>query len=191
MNSDLPFCQPGPSTSRVENHQQSNTNDGIQFPNYHYAATGPSTSSVQLSYSLPISSWTESQNFPTYMPIAVNTTQPSPYIYPQATSLILPPTNQIPPTCLDWTINPTNAPHRQYKTTSEPLFTLGYSSTISESWMEEGKGLQYSIKNFTFSTKRTRNSNQANNPCQVIEYDSLIVSIPQVLYLLMLETLYE
>lgn len=181
MNSDLPFCQAGPSTSRGENHQQSNTNDEIQFPSYHYTAAGPSTTAVQLSYSMPLSIWTESQSFPTYMPLAVNATQPSSYIYPQATSLRLPPTNQVPPTCLDWTINPTNAPHRQFKTTSEPLFTLGYSSTISESWMAEDKGLQYSIKNFTFSTKRTSNFNEANNSSQDDEYDSLLVSIPQVL----------
>lgn len=180
MNSNLPFCQPGPSTSRDENHQQLNTDDKIQFPSYHYTAAEQSTSATQLPYSMPLSIWPENQCFPTYMPIAVNVTQPSSYIYPQTTNLRLPPTNQIPPTCLDWTINPINAPHRQFKITSEPLFTLGFSSTISESWMEGDKGLQYSIKNFTFSTKRTCNLIETNSSSQVDEYDSLLVSIPQV-----------
>jgi len=85
---------------------------------------------------------------------------------------------RVPPDCLDWTLNPTNAPPRQFKTTSQPLFTLGYNTTISEDWMRQDEGLQYSIKNFTFSTKRT--TTPANGDGPVDEYDSLLVSIPQV-----------
>lgn len=183
MNSDLPqFFQPGPSTSKDESHSLTITNENIQFPSYHYEmnAAGPSTSTSQITYPLPLSTWPDSQNFPAYISMAVNATQPTSYIYPPTSSLRLPSTEQIPPNCLDWTINPTKAPPRQFKTTSEPLFALGYNSTISENWMEGDKGLQYSIKNFTFSTKRINNLNEACSSNQINEYDSLLISIPQV-----------
>jgi len=143
-------------------------------------AAGPSTSAAQLPYPVHLPAWPGSPSFPSYMTMAVNAPQPSPYLYPPpTTSLRLPATEQIPPNCLDWTINLTKPPLRQFKTTSEPLFALGFRTTISENWMKGDKGLQYSIKNFTFSTKRTTNepcgSGQMNN-----EYDSLLISIPQV-----------
>lgn len=187
MNSDLPpYCQPGPSTSKDNHCPSTSTDDQIQFPvpPYHYKvdAAGLSTSTVQLPYPVPMSAWPDSQNFSSYMTMAVNAAQPSSYIYPQTSSLRLPPTEQIPPNCLDWTINPIKPLPRQFKTTSEPLFTPGYSSTISENWMEGDKGLQYSIKNFTFSTKRTNSLNEASTSTSQVheEYDSLLVSIPQV-----------
>jgi len=183
MNSDLPhFCQPGPSTSKDENHPRTNTDEKLQFPPYHYQMdeAQPSTSTAQLTYPVPLSPWPNSQSFPSYMTIPGNPTQPSPYIYSPTSSLRLPPAEQAPPTCLDWTINPIKPPPRQFKTTSEPLFALGYNSTISENWMEGDKGLQYSIKNFTFCTKRINNLNTATGSSQVNEYDSLLVSIPQV-----------
>jgi len=181
MSSDLPFCQPGPSTSRDENHPQTNIDEKFQFPPYHYQmdAAQSSTSGVQLTYPVPLPTWPNSQSFPSFMTMPVNPTQSSSYIYPPSSSLRLPTAEQVPPNCLDWTINPIKPPPQQFKTTLEPLFALGYNSTISESWMEGDKGLQYSIKNFTFCTKRitsidTSNSNKVN------EYDSLLVSIPQV-----------
>lgn len=183
MNSDFPpFCQPGPSTSKDENRSLTITNENTRFPSYHYEmdTAGPSTSSAQISYPLPLSTWPDSQSFPAYMSMGVNTAQPTSYVYPPTSSLRLPPTDQIPPNCLDWTINPTKAPPRQFKTTSEPLFALGYNTSISENWMEGDKGLQYSIKNFTFSTKRINGLNEANSSNQVNEYDSLLISIPQV-----------
>lgn len=187
MNSDLtPYCLPGPSTSKGENQQPpTNVDRQIHFPPYHYEidAPEPSTSAgPPLTYPLPLSIWSDSPSFPAYMSMAVNATQPSSYIYPTS-SLRLPPNEQIPPDCLDWTINPIKAPPPQFKTTSEPLFALGYGSTISENWMEGDKGLQYSIKNFTFSTKRTTKLNEACGISQVDQYDSLLVSIPQVYYL--------
>lgn len=196
MNSDLPqYCQPGPSTSNDEHRPSTSTaTDQIQFPvpSYHYKMdeAGSSTSAAQLPpYPVPMSTWPDSQSFPPYLPMAVNAAQPSSsYIYPPTSSLRLPPTEQqIPPNCLDWTINPVKPLPRQFKTTSEPLFTLGYGSTISENWMEGDKGLQYSIKNFTFSTKRTRGLNEASTSAVQVheEYDSLLVSIPQV-YLIIL-----
>lgn len=186
MNSDLPpYCQPGPSTAKDETHPSTSSSDcQIQFSPYHYKidTAGSSSSTTQLPYPMPLSAWPDSQSFPTYMTMAVNATQPSSYIYPPTSSLRLPPTEQIPPNCLDWTINPIKPLPRQFKTTSEPLFTLGYSSTISENWMEGDKGLQYSIKNFIFSTKRTNSLNEANTSTSQVheEYDSLLVSIPQV-----------
>lgn len=183
MNSDLtPYCQPGPSTSKGEN-QQPPPNEQIHFPPYHYDIdpAEPSTSAgPPLTYPLPLSVWSDSPSFPAYMSMAVNAAQPLPYIYPQTSSLRLPTTEQIPPNCLDWTINPFKAPLPQFKTTSEPLFTLGYGSSVSENWMAGDKGLQYSIKNFTFSTKRTSHLNEACSTSQVNQYDSLLISIPQV-----------
>ena len=155
MNSDLPpFCQPGPSTSKDENHSRTNTDEKLQFPPYHYQMDAASTSAAQLTYPVPLPPWPNSQSFPSYMTIAVNPTPPTSYIYPSTSSLRLPPAEQVPPNCLDWTINPIKPPPLQFKTTSEPMFTLGYNSTISENWMEEDKGLQYSIKNritYTFN----------------------------------------
>lgn len=183
MNSDLPpYCQPGPSTSKDEDQSSTNEGEKIQFSPYHYEIDpDASTSATQITYPMSLSAWPGSQNFPSYMAMAVNAAQPSSYIYPPTSSLRLPPTNQIPPNCLDWTINPMKAPPRQFKTTSEPMFTLGYSSTISENWLEGDKGLQYSIKNFTFSTKRTSSLNEATGgTSRVNEYDSLLVSVPQV-----------
>lgn len=184
MNSDLPpYCQPGPSRLIDPSHLVTGQDDGIRYPPYRYGmdAAQPSTSAVQLPYPVPLPSWPNSQGFPPFMTMAVNAAQPPAYLYPPAASLRLPPTEQIPPNCLDWTINPVKAPLRQFKTTSQPLFTLGYSSTISENWMEGDKGLQYSIKNFTFSTKRTLGPNESGCSSQVgDEYDSLLVSIPQV-----------
>lgn len=192
MNSNLPpFCQPGPSTSNDQSHNilPTNSDENIHYAPYHYKmdATQPSASVPQLPYPVSLPVWPESQSYPSFMTMAVNTTQPSAYIYPSTSSLRLPPTDQIPPSCLDWTINPMKAPPRQFKTTPEPLFTLGYSSTISENWMEGDKGLQYSIKNFTFSTKRTSIMNEACSSSSQVgnEYDSLLVSIPQVLYLVL------
>ncbi|XP_025197790.1 methyltransferase-like protein 23 [Melanaphis sacchari] len=181
MNSDLPpFCQPGPSTSKDENHLQTNADEKLQFPPYHFQldSAQPSTSSAQLTYPMPLSPWPNSQSFPSYMPLAVNPTQS---FYPSTSSLRLPPAEQVPPNCLDWTINPIKPPPQQFKTTSDPLFALGYNSTISENWMEGDKGLQYSIKNFTFCTKRINNSKATTSSNQVNEYDSLLVSIPQAL----------
>jgi len=183
MNSDLPpFCQPGPSTSKDENHPRTNTDEKLQFPPYHFQLDPgqPSTSTAQLSYPVPLSPWPNSQSFPSipsYMPLAVNPTQP---FYPSTSSLRLPHAEQVPPNCLDWTINPIKPPPQQFKTTSEPLFALGYNSTISENWMEGDKGLQYSIKNFTFCTKRINSSKATTSSNPVNEYDSLLVSIPQV-----------
>lgn len=174
MSSDLPpFGQPGPSSSKDES-----SNERTQCPQYHYEmdAAESSVSTSQL-YPVSLPAWPESPDYPSFMAMAVNPTPSSSYIYPPTSSLRLPPTEQIPPNCLDWTINPIKAPSQQFKTTPEPLFTLGYNSTVSENWMEGDKGLQYSIKNFTFSTKRTSNLNEAS---QVHEYDSLLVSIPQV-----------
>jgi len=184
------FCQPGPSTSSgVDENRPSTSHMTIPFPPYLYGmdpVAGPSGSSTTpdmrpLAYP-PMAVWPDSQSYPSYVSMPVNVVQPSPYISypPPASSLRLPSTDQIPPSCLDWTINPTKAPPRQFKTTSEPLFTLGYNSTISENWMEGDKGLQYSIKNFTFSTKRTMNNNDPNGTGQVDKYDSLLISIPQV-----------
>lgn len=187
MNSDLtPYCQPGPSTSRDDGRQldPGNSDRRIQYPPYQYNINEaePSTS-AQLTYSVPLPAWPNGQSYPSFMAMAVNAAQPSSYIYPPTSSLRLPPTEQIPPDCLDWTINPVKPSCRQFKTTSEPLFTLGYNSTISENWMEGDKGLQYSIKNFTFSTKRINNLSDASNSSnQVVEYDSLLISIPQVLF---------
>lgn len=188
MNPDLtPYCRPGPSTSRDDGRQPGPADSGrkIQCPPYHYdvEAAGPSTSgAAQLPpYAVPLPAWPDGQGYPSYMAMAVNAAQPSSYIYPPTSSLRLPPAEQAPPDCLDWTINPVKPLHRQFKTTAEPLFTLGYSSTISENWMEGDKGLQYSIKNFTFSTRRTNGSNEPNSSSTpVVEYDSLLVSIPQV-----------
>lgn len=188
MNSDLPqYCQPGPSTSSDQNRLPINSDENIRYDAYHYQmdTAQPSTSAPQqLPYTVPLPAWPpDTQSYPAYMSMAVNAVQPSQYIYPSTSSLRLPTTEQIPPNCLDWTIDPVEAPPRQFKTTSEPLFTLGYSSTISENWMEGDEGLQYSIKNFIFSTKRTNNVNEANGSSQVCtEYDSLLVSIPQVQY---------
>lgn len=186
MNTNLtPYCQPGPSTSKDDDQKPpSNVDEEIHFPPYQYemVAAEPSTSSgPPLTYPLPLSVWSNSPSFPPYMSMSVNSEQPS-YIYPPTSSLRLPPTEQIPPNCLDWTINLTKAPLPQFKTTSEQLFTLGFSSTVSENWMEGDKGLQYSIKNFMFSTKRIRNSNEACSVSQSYQYDSLLVSIPQVQY---------
>lgn len=189
MNSNLlPFCLPGPSSK--SNNDQIPTNgqsENIQYvPPYHYemdAAQSSRSVAQQLQPPYPVA-WPESQSYPSpYMAaMAVDATRPPPaaYVYPSTSGLTLPPAEQIPPSCLDWTINPVKAPPRQFKTTAEPLFTPGYSSTISENWMEGGdKELQYSIKNFTFSTKRTAdNTNEAGQVCR--EYDSLLVSIPQV-----------
>lgn len=187
MNSDLtPYCQPGPSTSRDDDRQlePGNSDRKIQYPPYQYINTTEPSTSAQLTYPVPLFAWPDGQSYPSYMAMAVNPAQPSSYIYPSTSSLRLPPTEQIPPDCLDWTINPIKSPHRQFKITSEPLFTLGYNSTISENWMEGDKGLQYSIKNFTFSTKRINHLNEASSSSnQVVEYDSLLVSIPQVLFL--------
>lgn len=179
------FCQlPGPSTSsgRGENCPLTDRVE-IPFPSYLYgmnAVAGPSNSSVTDAQSFvypSVSTWPDSQSYSSYMAMAVSASHPpSSYIsYPPA------PAKQIPPDCLDWTINPVKAPLPQFKTTSEPLFALGYNSTISENWMEGDKGLQYSIKNFTFSTKRMTNNSCANSAgSQIDEYDSLLVSIPQV-----------
>lgn len=188
MNSDLPqYCQPGPSTSNDQNRLPINSDENIRYSAYHYEmdTAQPSTSAAQqLPYPVPLPAWPpDTQSYPAYMSMAVNAAQPSQYMYPSTSSLRLPATEQTPPNCLDWTINPVEGPPRQFKTTSEPLFTLGYSSTISENWIEGDKGLQYSIKNFIFSTKRTSTTNEANGSSHVCnEYDSLLVSIPQVQY---------
>lgn len=189
MNSDLPqYCQPGPSTSNTQHCLPPvNSDENVRYSAYHYEmdTAQPSTSGTQqLPYSVPLPAWPpDAQSYPAYMSMAVNAAPPPQYMYPSTSSLRLPATEQTPPTCLDWTINPKEAPPRQFKTTSEPLFTLGYSSTISENWIEGDKGLQYSIKNFIFSTKRTSNANEAHGASHVCdEYDSLLVSIPQVQY---------
>lgn len=185
MNPDIPqYCQPGPSTSNDVSHQPTSSGSSIQFPPYHYemdVAHASASSAPLPPYPVPLPAWPDSQSFPPYMPLPpVNVAPPSPYMYPSTSGLRLPPAEQTPPNCLDWTINPVAAPLPQFKTTAEPLFALGYGSTISENWMEGDQGLQYSIKNFTFSTKRTSNVNGSCSAGQVDEYDSLLVSIPQV-----------
>lgn len=182
MNSDLPpYARPGPSSSKNESRPSTNSEEEIQFSPYNYEINPePSTSSAHLTYPVPMSPWSDGQSFPPFMAMAVNSAQHSSYMYPSTSGLRLPPADQIPPNCLDWTINPVKPPPRQFKTSSDPIFALGYSSSISENWMEGDKGLQYSIKNFIFSTKRTTNVNESSTSCQVHEYDSLLVSIPQV-----------
>lgn len=199
MNSDLtPYCRPGPSTSSDDGRQPRDSGRKTPYPPYHHyddvGAAGPSSApasaaaaAARLAYPVvpvPLPAWPpDGQPYPPYMAMAVNAAAPPPtaYVYPPGPGLRLPPAEQAPPDCLDWTIDPVGPPRRQFKTTSEPLFSLGYNSTISENWLEGDKGLQYSIKNFTFSTKRTSRPNETGGGSgDAVEYDSLLVSIPQV-----------
>ncbi|XP_050545498.1 methyltransferase-like protein 23 [Daktulosphaira vitifoliae] len=175
MDSDpSKFTNPFPLNPQSLIELQTNTSEGIHFSSFIYDVQPVSTQAVvSLAYPGPLLSWPNFQNHPPY--VMSNSTQPSSYIYPSTSNLRSPHSNQVPPNCLDWTIDPIKAPPRQFKTTSEPLLALGYSSTISENWIAGDKGLQYSIKNFTFSTKK-KDENEILN-----KYDSLIVSIPQAL----------
>ncbi|XP_050432382.1 uncharacterized protein LOC126840573 [Adelges cooleyi] len=180
MDSDAPpLSRSRPPTSNDNNERLSDANEDIQFSPYRYEMQPVSSQSLApLTYPTPISAWPNAQNFPPYL--EANSSQPSSYMYhPPSSSMRLHPTQQVSPNCLDWKINPIVAPTRQFKTTPKPLFPLGYSSTISENWMEGNKGLQYSIKNFTFCTKRT--SSNTKDVEKANEYDSLFVSIPQAL----------